>query len=137
MSIKDELFPENSRNFPGLRWVNVSLRTLHLIGVAGIGGAFLYRVPFVEWVPYMWITILSGAVMLLLEIWCNGAFLIQLRGIAMLVKLLLLAGSLYLDRGMYVMILVIVISGIISHAPAKVRYFMLLKRFQASPGLIK
>jgi hypothetical protein len=75
--------------------------------------------------------------MFFLEIWCNGIFLIQLRGIAMVVKLLLLAGSLYLNKDPYVMILVILISGIISHAPGKVRYYIVFKQFQLNTELVR
>ena len=133
MSVTKSIFPANSRNFAGMRWVSIGLRTLHLVGIAGIGGAFLQQTPIPDVAtPYLWITLVSGVAMLALEIWCNGIFLIQLRGMAILVKLLLLALLLYLNIGVYVLITVIVISGIISHAPAKVRYFKLFKRIPLS-----
>ena len=46
------LFPRDSRSFSGKRWVNIALRTIHLIGVAGLGGGFLYQSPSEVWLPY-------------------------------------------------------------------------------------
>lgn len=128
MRFVKRFFPENSRHFSGMRWVSIGLRTLHLVGVVGMGGAFLQHIPPSVWLPYLWVTIISGVAMLLLEIWCSGVFIFQLRGIAILVKLLLLASLYYLNIGAYVMVAVVVISGIISHAPGKIRYFILFKR---------
>jgi len=136
MSVAKYLFPQHNRRFQGMRWVSIGLRTLHLIGIAGIGGTLLQHtptsIPTLVFMPYLWLTIFSGASMMLLEIWCNGIFLIQLRGIAMLIKILLLASIFYLDEGAYMMIAVIVISGIISHAPGDIRYFRLFKRFPST-----
>ena len=42
MHLKQLLFPAESRFLPGQRWVNILLRTLHLIGIAGLGGGFFY-----------------------------------------------------------------------------------------------
>lgn len=38
MSLFRKLFPAENRSYPGKRWVETALRTLHLIGTAGIGG---------------------------------------------------------------------------------------------------
>lgn len=121
------LFPDNTRGFPGKRWVKIALRTLHLIGVAGVGGAFLYGAPERLWLPYWWVTLASGAALVAIELWSNGVWLIQVRGVAVLVKLVLLACvPLAPDLGGPILVLVIVISGLFSHAPAAVRYFSLL-----------
>lgn len=120
----DYLFPDVDRTFPGIRWVNIMLRTLHLVGVAGMGGAFLYATPESEWRPFFTLTFVSGFLLMLLAIWSNGIWLIQLRGVATIVKLMLL--SLAFAGGMEPAILftIIAISGVIAHAPGKVRYYM-------------
>ena len=84
------LIPAQTRSFVGKRWVFITLRTLHLIGVAGLGGGFLYASPKPLWVPYLTLTLASGIAILSLEIWSNGIYLIQLRGVAVVIKLLLL-----------------------------------------------
>jgi len=117
-----KLFPEQSRFFHGKRWINIFLRTLHLIGVAGVGGAYLYQASTEVWFPYMILTIVSGLIMVILEIWTNGIWLLQLRGLATLLKLAILSLTFLVGLQSYIILTVIVISGIISHAPGKVRY---------------
>ncbi len=69
--------------------------------------------------------------MVLLSLWSNGIWLVQLRGQAILLKLLLLLLiPLIPDLGAELFIVVIVISGLISHAPAKTRYYSLYHRRQ-------
>ncbi|MCP4697295.1 MAG: hypothetical protein GY862_10650 [Gammaproteobacteria bacterium] len=118
------IFPRESRAFPGIRWVKISFRTLHLLGIAGLGGAFLYSAPREFWMPYLMLTAASGFALMLLDIWSNGIWLIQLRGIAIVIKLLLFF-SLPLFGGFehYVFIAILIISGVISHAPGDIRYF--------------
>ena len=53
MSLKSLLFPSNSRFFPGQRWANICLRTLHLVGLAGLGGGFLYPAAGEHWRIYL------------------------------------------------------------------------------------
>ena len=118
------LFPRSTREFRGKRWVKIALRTLHLVGVAGIGGGFLYGAAVENWRVYLYLTLLSGAAMTVLEIWSNGIWLLQLRGIAVMVKLGLMAVlALWPVADAALFIVIIVISGAIAHAPGAVRYF--------------
>ena len=123
------LFPKDTRGFIGKRWINISLRTLHIIGVAGMGGGYLYQAPAQDWRPYLILTLATGIVMLIIEIFSNAIFLVQVRGIAVLLKTALFilipwAGQAQLE----ILILVLVISGIVSHAPANIRYYSLYHR---------
>jgi len=110
-----------------IRWVNISLRTVHLIGVAGIGGAFLYQASYMHWKPYLLLLVISGVGMLFLDILSNARCLLQLRGIATIVKIMVLMTSVLVGMEAYILVTVIIISGIISHAPGKVRYFYVVK----------
>jgi hypothetical protein len=129
MDLKRVLFPAESRFFPGQRWVNISLRTLHLIGVAGLGGGFLYSAEGESWRYFLDLTIASGVGLVLISVWNNGIWLIQLRGQAILLKMLLLA-LIPLVPGLRLPLFLatLVISGIIAHAPANVRYYSLFHR---------
>lgn len=118
------LFPPGYRGFPGKRWIGVLLRTLHLMGVAGLGGAFLYAAPREAWLPYLWLTVASGSLLFAIEIWSHGVWLLQLRGQAVILKLLLL--GLMPATGPaapWLLLAVVALSGIFSHAPARVRYY--------------
>lgn len=124
MSLKALLFPRHSRNFPGKRWLNISLRTLHLIGMAGLGGAYLYAAPRELWEPYMWLSLGSGFALVALFLYSNGVWLLQLRGLLILFKLVLLGIMLWLPAiNLQLGMVVIVLSSVVSHAPGNVRYY--------------
>lgn len=109
--------------------MNISLRTLHLIGLAGIGAGYLYPVTGVVPGGYMYLTIASGTAMALISVWSNAIWLMQLRGQAVLVKLLLLAAILiWPTQGVWLLLVIIIISGYISHAPGDVRYYSIYHR---------
>lgn len=129
MSLFSLMFPENSRGFPGMRWVNISLRTLHLIGIAGIGGAYFYTVDGNAWMPYLWLTLFSGFSLMGISVYSNGIWLIQLRGLAILIKLLLLLMVTAIPQAsLPLIILVIILSGVVAHAPGNLRYYSLWHR---------
>lgn len=129
MSLKEQLFPAESRLFSGQRWVNISLRTLHLIGLAGIGSGLLYPAPADASSNYLYLTLASGLVLTLISVWSNAIWLLQLRGQAIILKLLLLALILvWPAASAWLLIVVIIISGYISHAPGDVRYYSIYHR---------
>ncbi len=129
MALRQTLFPPVSRQFPGQRWANIGLRTLHLMGMAGLGGGFFYPAVDSSWVAFLYLTLLSGVALSLLFIWTNGIWLIQLRGQAILVKLALLGCiPLWPDHKVALLLAVILLSGLISHAPGDVRYYSLFHR---------
>jgi len=107
-----------------MRWARTSLRTVHLIGVAGLGGGFLYGAEPASWLPYVWLAVVTGTAMVVLELWSTGLWLIQVRGLSVVVKLGLIACLLRAgDLQVPLLIAVLVISGVVSHAPADLRYF--------------
>ncbi len=121
------LFPESSRSFPGQRWINISLRTLHLIGLSGTGYGFLGDGNYFDWKAFLLLTIASGTAMMLISIWNNGIWLLQLRGQIILLKLVLL-GLVFIQPQFHaaLFIAVLALSGFISHAPGNVRYYSIL-----------
>lgn len=116
------LLPQQSRTFTGQRWLSILLRTLHLIGVSGVGAAFLFSVSKDQWQPYMLLTITSGCAMVILEVWSNGIWLIQLRGFSTLLKLLILSLMFVFEPQAYILFSIIIIAGLMSHAPGNIRY---------------
>lgn len=124
MSFSSLIFPADSRSFPGMRWLNIALRTLHLIGIAGLGGAYLYPAETAAWAPYLWLTLLSGFSLMGVSLYCNGIWLLQLRGLAILLKLLLLLLLVAMPQlSLPFIIVIIVLSGVVAHAPGNLRYY--------------
>ncbi|MDN3516875.1 hypothetical protein QWY84_04535 [Aquisalimonas lutea] len=122
-NLRARVFPPESRTFPGKRWLETGFRTAHLVGTAGIGGGFLWGAAPQHWLPFLWLTVVTGAAMAALQIWGNGVWLIQVRGLAVIAKLALLGVMVAGDVRADLFILVLVISGVVSHAPARLRYF--------------
>lgn len=104
--------------------MNIGLRTLHLIGIAGLGGAWFYQVSEVMWRPYLWLALLSGMAMVILAVWSNGVWLLQLRGLVIVFKLILLWLILWMPGYSWPLgMMVIVLSSVIAHAPGNLRYY--------------
>ncbi len=121
------LFPEQKRNIPAKRSLSLVLRSLHLIGIAGLAGAFLFALPANQWREYLWLTVATGGLMVIKEIYTDGIWLIQLRGQVILSKVVLLSVSWFYFQVMdsWIYMLCIVLSGVISHGPGKLRYYSL------------
>jgi len=129
MRIFEVLFPSEEREFRGDRWVSISLRTLHLIGLMGTGGGVLFEAEESTWMPYWMLCTGSGAALICLYIWYSAIWLIQLRGLMILFKLgLLICLPLFEGYEIHVMVLIVIVSGIILHAPGDVRYYSIFHR---------
>ena len=111
------------------RWTKISLRTLHLLAVAGVGGGILFGLEKDLWLSYWWLAMASGGLMMLMDIISNPVWMIQIRGLVIFFKLILLAllGSQPAWDG-FLLIVIIIISSIISHAPGKLRYYSIYHR---------
>ncbi|WP_296056129.1 hypothetical protein [uncultured Amphritea sp.] len=119
------LIPQQKRPLPGKRWISIILRSLHLTGIAGLAGAYLFSQPQSVWFPYLILGVGSGVLMVAKELYVDSIWLYQLRGQLVLFKLVLLTAGLYwfAQPQAWIYIVVILISGVISHAPGKVRYY--------------
>lgn len=124
------LFPPEKRVISHKRWFSISLRTIHLIGVAGLAGAYLYDQPYSVWWVYLFATVISGFVMAAMEIYCDGIWLIQMRGTAIALKLFLLSTMLWWfnQPEAWIYFIVIIISGVVAHAPGRLRYYSIWHR---------
>jgi hypothetical protein len=111
------------------RWKKTSLRALHLVGVAGVGGGVLFTLEKDLWLLYWWLAIFSGALMMLIDITANKVWVVQVRGVAIILKLILLLTLGFHPGGdKFLMVTIIIISTVISHAPGRVRYYSLYHR---------
>ncbi len=123
------VFPRSNRFFPGKRGVRISLRSLHLCGVCGVVGGVFYNIPVKELAEFYMISVLSGLFLMLIDIYSNGIWIIQNRGWVILVKIVVLANiSVFEEYSKWVLLLVVFVSGIISHATANQRYYSIYHR---------
>jgi hypothetical protein len=124
MRLKALLFPAPVRSFPGQRWVRISIRTVHLLSMALLLGGFAVGIPLERLPGPLWWTLLSGVAFVGVELHASCIFLLQLKGIAVIAKSLLLwAAWLAPQAALGCMIAAVVIGGVSSHMPGKFRYF--------------
>ncbi|HMB14714.1 MAG TPA: hypothetical protein VKN62_00260 [Pelovirga sp.] len=114
--------PDNSVR----RLTKVLVRTIHLIGMAGMFAAAMYGASEPT---YFYLTMVSGVVLVGMEAYSGWIWFVQLRGFAVYLKLLLLALlHVALQHTIVILVAVIAISGFMSHAPGWIRYYSLLHR---------
>ncbi len=115
--MKSTLIP----NFKGKRWLKIFLRSIHLVGIAGVFATALTG----ESIPIYWaVAALSGLGLLVLEALTNLIWFVQVRSLAMYVKFSLLAALFFYPHyAWHILVVIILLSSIISHAPSSVRYF--------------
>ena len=111
------------------RWTKISLRTLHLLAVAGVGGGVLFGIEKDLWLNYWWLALASGALMMLMDMISNPVWIVQVRGLAIVLKLILLV---FLGSApawdSTLLAVIIIISAVVSHAPGKLRYYSVYHR---------
>ena len=105
------------------RLTKVIVRTIHLVAIAGFfGNAMTGSYETI----YITMTIVSGAVLTLMEASSGWVWFVQLRGVSLYLKLLLLLLiHMYPNATIPGLIAAIALSGFISHAPSWIRYFSL------------
>ena len=80
--------PSAYRDFPGRRWLGVLLRAAHLAGVVGFGAGLLAGDGAA--VGFVYMMVLSGVAMALLDAWSRRRWLREPAGVSLLVKFVLL-----------------------------------------------
>jgi len=99
-----------------------------------MGGGYLYAADGDTWRLYQDLCLVSGTLLAILFVYSSGIWLLQLRGLVILFKLLLFCAIfLWPNLGPALLIAILVLSGWISHAPGKVRYYAPFHRRIESP----
>jgi len=120
------VIPDRKR--PGWRrWLNVLLRGLHLVAVIVLGAALL-GAPLAAGSAAGAVAA-TGLAMFALDTWVKPSHLREVAGVAMLVKLALVAWM-ALDPGMRLALFWTVVAGsaIFAHAPSRFRHAVILGR---------
>jgi len=108
------------RDSPGRRWLNLSLRTVHLAGIVLLGSALLGAG---EAGTAAWLTLISGLAMFAGDAWANPAHLREVAGFGVLAKLGLVALMVaHPASALPVFWAILVLSTLLSHAPGALRH---------------
>lgn len=114
---------ETHRDFFGRSLLINLLRALHLVGVVGLGAAALGFRPVSETAAFVGILIASGVLIAALDRWANPSYFVQLNGLTVLFKVLLLAGvGMLAGFNAPLFWAVLVGSVLVAHAPRRLRH---------------
>jgi hypothetical protein len=109
------------------RVLNILFRTAH-IGVTGVlFGGHVFDVGKNDLRMWLWLSILTGAILIAIEAYPRWRWFYQGRGVAVIGKMLLLCLIPWLwDYRVPILAVVIVIASVSSHMPARFRYYSFL-----------
>ncbi len=111
---------DDVRDFPGRRWLNLSLRAVHLSGIVLLGAALLGAG---ELAVGAWLTLLSGLGMFAGDAWANPAHLREIAGCGVLLKLALVALMVVAPATALPMFwAILALSTLLAHAPGALRH---------------
>lgn|SRR5574341_1002770 len=135
VSLSTALFPDPPRRIPRHRAISVLLRTAHLVAFAGLLGGHVFDVDPTRLVPWVVATVASGAALMAVELASSFAWLSTGKGLAVLVKLALLATvPLLWDHRVAILLTVVALSGICSHMPARFRHYQVVPMLRRPLG---
>ncbi|PKO87301.1 MAG: hypothetical protein CVU16_15960 [Betaproteobacteria bacterium HGW-Betaproteobacteria-10] len=108
------------RDFPGKRWFNLALRTVHLAGLILLGAALLGVGNINSGGAVVFV---SGLAMFIIDTWANPAHLREIAGFGVLLKLALVGlMTLAPTWALSIFWFVLALSTLLSHAPANFRH---------------
>jgi len=124
-----ETAADTLRPLAGVRLLRTVLRTAHLVAFGALYGGHVYDVPRAELHAALGWTVATGAALMGLELYRTPVWLWQIRGIATLTKIALVAAvALWWDARVALLTVAIVIGGVSSHMPGKYRYYSVKDR---------
>ncbi len=122
------LFPDPPRTYRGMRWLKIVLRAVHVLCAGVLTGAYLLEATPSQREICLLATAFSGLLLLAADLYESAAFLAQVRGAIVLLKLMCLALLPVLPAPGWVLAGILLLSVISSHAPSAVRYHLLFGR---------
>ncbi len=123
------LFPKIPRSFPFRRTVCIGLRTVHILASGVLLGGYIFAQPSAVLEPWLLATVISGILLLVTDLHASVAVLVEVRGIAVVCKAVLLAlVPVFWDARIVLMVASLVIGAIVSHMPKRYRHRILLFR---------
>ena len=128
------LFPDPPRDLPGRRILKVSLRACHVLCVALFVGAVFFDIAADTQSTWRTATIGTGMILLVLDLHESAVFLLQTRGLLVITKITSVALlPAFGTWGRWILLVLLVVSVVSSHAPSRVRYFLIWGRGRLRP----
>jgi len=115
------------RHLRGSRSLRIALRTAHILGFSVLFGGHWFDLPREALTPWLYWTIFSGIGITALEIYAGFDWFLQLAGVMVLGKLIILSLiPLFWEQRLALLSLVMIIGSVGSHMPGSLRHFRLI-----------
>ena len=111
------------------RGLNIALRTAHIGAIGALFGGHVFAISADRLLPFLDLSILTGIVLLIVEIYPTWRRIFEVRTAMVAAKLLLLCLIPWLwTYRVPILIAVIIIASVGSHMPRRYRYYSILDR---------
>jgi hypothetical protein len=128
-SLASLLFPEPRRRLPHSRWLNVAARTVHLGATGILLGGHVFGADAETLMPLLWVAMASGAAMIAIELYPTAHWAHQVCALFVYAKLGLLCLIPFAwDQRVPLLLAVVVLASVGSHATRRVRHYSLWYR---------
>jgi hypothetical protein len=105
------------------------MRTLHIAATGILLGGHVFAVPAARLLPWLALSIASGAGLIGIELYSSAKWLYQGKGVLVMVKLLLIiAVAVFWEQRVWLLLAALVIGSVGSHMPGRFRYYSLMHR---------
>ena len=129
MSLGVTLFPPEPRSFPWRRGVRTLLRALHILATGVLLGGHVFDQPQALLTPWLWGSVFTGLALLATDLYASCAVLLEARGVAVLVKIGLVALVPFMwDQRVALLSAALVIGAVSSHLPRTYRHRLLFRK---------
>ena len=123
------LFPDPPRLLPHARAISIAFRTFHIAAIGILLGGHLFAVPAPRLLLWLYLSLISGAGLMGIELYSSCKWLYQGKGVLVLLKLLLVAAvAVFWEQRVWLLLAVLVIGSVGSHMPGRFRYYSFLHR---------
>lgn len=109
--------------------MSIALRTVHIAAVGILLGGHAFEVSAVRLLPWLYVSIISGAGLIGLELYSGCKWLYQGKGVLVLLKLLLIAAvAVCWEQRLWLLLAALVLGSVGSHMPGRFRYYSFIHR---------
>ncbi len=128
------LFPRVPRNFAYRRGVRTALRAAHIFAAGTLLAGYIFDQPAAVLEPWLLGTVLSGVLLLATDLHASLTVLLEVRGIGVLIKLVLLAlVPVFWEARVPLLLTALAIGAVSSHMPGEYRHKVVLFRDRVVP----
>ncbi len=119
--------PAERHGFPCWRFVCTLLRTGHIVTTGTLLGGFIFAQPVTVLLPWLWGSVVTGVLLLTADLRSGAAVLGQVRGLAALIKVVILALiPVFWEARVPLLVMILLIGAVISHMPKRMRHRVLI-----------